>query len=213
MGMCYGFQRVTDEKLKSLENDPFLIFLYTGCDQDDSEELIQEYCEIVRATNQPRLTFWQLLLPWLRPEAKEIDVPIPEITWAENENVHGDIDKSWNLIHAGLTGKSTDGEWPLSFLMDYNHADYFSEEKEMCFGYSSGSVKEIAEAIRDIDDESLFKTLDTMPPSELKEVYRGEGWQENKESYIEYISEWFKELKAFVLDTADLGYGIIFEVF
>lgn len=203
--MCYGFQRVSDEKLKSLENDPFLIFLYTGCDEDDSEDLIQEYCEVVQAANQPKLTFWQQLLPWLRPEANEIDIVVPEITWAENENVHGDIDKSWNLIHAGLTGKSTDGEWPLSFLMDYNRADYFSEEKELCFGYSSSSVKEIADAIRDIDDKSLFQKLDTMTPDELNEVYRGDGWQENKESYMEYLSNWFRELKTFVLETAELG--------
>lgn len=212
MGMCYVFHRVSDAKVKKLEEEPFLIHLYTGWDEEDMEYLIQDYCESVKEANQPMLTFWQRIFPWMRPEVEKIEVRIPEITWDENENAHGDIHKTWNLIHAGLTGKSTDGEWPLSFIMDYNHADYFSEEKEICFGYSSKSVVEIADAIREIDSDRLFSTIDSITISELEEVYQAESLKSSSNKSKKYVAEWFKELKQFVLETATLRYGINFKV-
>ncbi len=212
MGMCYSFTRISDDKFQNLKDDPFIIFLYHPQDISDDDCSAEMYRELVQKSLKPKLSFWQRLFPKKNVEKVKINVEIPEIQWQENEHKHGDIEKSWNLIHAGLTGKSEGGEWPFSFLMDEDNADYSDNEMDSVFGYKSSKVKEIADLLQNITGQDLINQLNLMDKKEMEKVYLSEIWFQDNENSFEYITENFEYLKRFILKTAELGFGIIFQV-
>lgn len=111
-----------------------------------------------------------------------------------------DIDKAWHLIHFLLTGKTWDGEEPMSFAVlggkligevdvGYGPARYLSPTQ----------VEATAKALADISPNELWKRFDRQQVRQA-EIYPS-GWGGN-ETERDYILQHFSDLKSFFSDAA-----------
>lgn len=119
-----------------------------------------------------------------------------------------DLNKSWHIIHFLLTGTDYDGEPPANALMD----GAIVGEKEV--GYqvpmllSAGQVKAFADHLVSLGKETLMGRWDVDRMLE-KEVYMAEIAQRDGDEMVDYVMEYFDELRIFARAAADSGEQIL----
>jgi len=133
---------------------------------------------------------------------------LPDYSPSGNENIQYDIDKAWFGIYFLLTGTAGVGKAPLNFLIIGGQ-----EVKGCDIGYGPGRVftsqhvKQIDEALQGISKEEFESRFD--PVKMMEEDVYPNIWDRSKEESLEYISEYFVELKGYIHRTAEQNMGLI----
>ena len=124
-------------------------------------------------------------------------------------NGHDDleIDKAWHGIHFLLTGTAWGSSLPLGFVVAGG------EEVGDDLGYGparalrSEDVLKIETALEPLTTEELRRRFDAERMTEL-EIYPF-GWNQDPDGELEYLLEFYAELRAFVRRTAERGHGLL----
>jgi hypothetical protein len=124
-----------------------------------------------------------------------------------SDDVHLDLEKSWHGIHFLLTGEVWEGALPLAFLVRGQDIGEIDVGYGPARGFDATEVRAIAEALRPITPSVLRSRFD---PRALgwKEIYPVHG-RALGDDEREYLISHYEVLRTFVLETADLGAGLI----
>lgn len=138
----------------------------------------------------------------------------------EDEPVHGfgpfqdlDVDKAWHGIHFLLTNTAWEGEGPLAFVV--NGGTPIGEEDEHDVGYgpargfTSGEVREIADALAVIGPDALAARFDPQAMTNA-EVYPAIWHRDpNDDDTRGYVLEYYAQLRTFVAEAAAAGHAML----
>lgn len=118
-----------------------------------------------------------------------------------------DLDKAWHGIHFLLTGDAESGDFPRGFLLDHGVTiGDVDVGYGPAHGFRSDDVKRIADALDGLGRDAFARRYDAESLAEAG-IYP-DIWDEGDEA-LEYLLEYFDELRGFVRRTADAGHGIL----
>ena len=118
-----------------------------------------------------------------------------------------EVDKAWHGLHFLLTGTAWDGDFPLNFIV------VGGEEVGEDLGYGparalrSEDVRKIDAALEPITSDELGRRFDADRMAELQ-IYPF-GWSHDPDGELEYLLEFYGELRAFVRRTAEHGDALL----
>lgn len=128
----------------------------------------------------------------------------------DEEQDEVDLDKAWHGIHFLLTGSAWEGAEPLCYLVTGGH-----QIGDVDVGYgparalTSKQVADFDTALNGVTADELRQRFDPQAMAEA-EVYPG-IWEHapKEDDNLEYLLEYFGELKSFVGNTREQGKGMI----
>jgi len=112
-----------------------------------------------------------------------------------------EIDKAWHGLHFLLTGTAWEGDFPLNFIATGG------QEVGDDLGYgparalTSGEVHKIDAALEPLTRGALVQRFDPARMTEL-EIYPF-GWSDDPDGELEYLLDFYAELRAFLRRTAE----------
>src|SRR5262245_11686990 len=118
-----------------------------------------------------------------------------------------EIDKAWHGLHFLLTGTAWEGSFPLNFIV------VGGDEVGDDLGYGparalrSEDVAKVDAALDPLTTDELRRRFDASRMSEL-EIYPF-GWSHDPDGELQYLLEFYGELRAFVRRTAERGHGLL----
>jgi hypothetical protein len=125
---------------------------------------------------------------------------------AMSDDVLLDVDKAWNGIHFLLTGG--EGEFPLDFILGGEPLGDIDVGYGPARAFDADQVRAIAAALTPLTRDALAPRFD---PAQLRahNVYPGfrDGWDQPDDR--DYLLDHYENLRAFVLETAEAGAGMI----
>jgi len=124
-----------------------------------------------------------------------------------SDDVHLDLEKAWHGIHFLLTGEVWEGELPLAFLVRGQELGDVDVGYGPARSFDASEVRAIAEALGPISPSMLRSRFDPRATG-WSEVYPTHGAAPDDEAR-EYFISYYEALRAFVLETAELGAGLI----
>lgn len=193
MGMYLGLISLSDENIESALAHPPLILRVVY--PDDPQMYLAE-------VNEGKGSFFSRLFK------KNKSHDIPSLEYKTGEGKESDLDKAWHGIHYLLTQSNWGGEYPLNFLLCAG-----KDIGDVDVGYgparaiNSREIKEISEALKNIDHAYLKKRYNPQKMTEL-EIYP-DMWDDDEEN-LDYCLENFDELKSFVSKAARNSLGVVF---
>jgi hypothetical protein len=120
-----------------------------------------------------------------------------------------DVDKAWHAIHFLLTGSAWEGDPPLNFIVTGGVEMGEDLGYGPARGLNSGEVRTLAAALKTIPADALLQRFD---PAALTsaEIYP-EIWDRppEKDDPRGYVSEYYDQLRSFVLDAAFEGEALL----
>jgi|SoiMethySBSTD1v2_1073268.scaffolds.fasta_scaffold17387_12 hypothetical protein len=124
---------------------------------------------------------------------------------------HGDIDidKAWHGLHFLLCGSATRDDWPFAFLVNWGRP---IGDEDVGYGpargFFSGEVKQISEALNQLDHARLETRFD--PETMAREEIYPMIWapEEARES-LEYLLGYFDSMRGFINATAEADGGLL----
>jgi hypothetical protein len=135
--------------------------------------------------------------------------PLCELLRRGGSNGHDEleVDKAWHGLHFLLTGTAWDGDFPLNFIV------VGGEEVGEDLGYGparalrSEDVRKIDSALEPFTSDELGRRFDAERMTELQ-IYPF-GWSHDPEGELEYLLEFYGELRAFLRRTAEQGHALL----
>lgn len=126
-----------------------------------------------------------------------------------SDDVHLDIDKAWHGIHYLLTGTAWEGSAPLNFLLAGEPLGDVDVGYGPALSYLADEVRAIAAALQPITADTLRPRFDR-DDMMASEIYP-QIWDRDPASddTLGYLLEHYETLRAFVIETAELGAGLI----
>lgn len=120
-----------------------------------------------------------------------------------------DVDKAWHAIHFLLTGTAWEGEPPLNFVVTGGTELGDDLGYGPARGLTSDEVQGVASALKDIPTESLVQRFDP-EALESAEIYP-DIWDRPQEEDDSrgYVTGYYDELRAFVLEAAAEGQALL----
>ena len=118
-----------------------------------------------------------------------------------------EVDKAWHGLHFLLTGTAWDGDFPLNFIV------VGGEEVGEDLGYGparalrSEDVRKIDAALEPLTGDELGRRFDAERMTELQ-IYPF-GWSQDPDGELEYLLEFYGELRAFVRHTSEQGHALL----
>ncbi len=123
-----------------------------------------------------------------------------------SDDVHLDVDKAWHGIHFLLNGEVWSGKPPLDFIVAGDPIGDVDVGYGPARGFVADQVRAIASALEPITADVLRGRFDPRAPG-WAEVYPTHGSVDA--DALDYFVSHFEELRDFVLETAELGAGMI----
>jgi hypothetical protein len=123
-----------------------------------------------------------------------------------SDDVHIDVDKAWHGIHFLLNGKPWEGEPPLDFIVGGKPLGDVDVGYGPARAFDADEVRAIAAALEPITKDVLMMRFDA-PAMKAAEIYPNIG--DDPPDDVEYLVEHYERLREFVLETAELGAGMI----
>lgn len=117
-----------------------------------------------------------------------------------------DVDKAWHAIHFLLTGDAWGGALPLAFIVLGNEIGDVDVGYGPARGFTSAQVKQIDEALRDIDAATLMSRWDARAVR-AAEIYGVDP--DNVEDETDYVGGYYESLREFVREAAAADCAII----
>lgn len=148
-------------------------------------------------------------LDTLRTDPSRVEQLLYASYFGGSSNGHDEleIDKAWHGIHFLLTGSAWEAGLPLGFIVAGG------EEVGDDLGYGparalrSEDVLKIDGALDPLTTDELRRRFDANRMTEL-EIYPF-GWSHDPDGELEYLLEFYTELRAFVRRTAERGHGLL----
>ena len=125
-------------------------------------------------------------------------------------NGNGDeleIDKAWHGLHFLLTGTAWEGSFPLNFIVSGGEEVGDDLGYGPARGLNSDDVKKVHTALDPFTTDELRRRFDSDRMTEL-EIYPF-GWSHDPDGELEYLLEFYTELRAFVRRTAERGHALL----
>lgn len=125
-------------------------------------------------------------------------------------NGNGDeleIDKAWHGLHFLLTGTAWEGSVPLNFIVSGGEEVGDDLGYGPARGLNSEDVKKIDTALDPLTTDELRQRFDADRMTEL-EIYPF-GWSHDPDGELDYLLEFFTELRAFVRRTAERRHALL----
>jgi Domain of unknown function (DUF1877) len=193
MGVCFVAFAVSDHHIAEILADPPLVWRVLDAEDDRS------YLRELSSGDKPSLL--EKLLGRTPPPPR-----IPRrLTFADTELKTVDLDKCWDLLNAALKLCAPDAPNFFEASGDVGRVDVGYGPA----GYHRSEVmSRIAVAYLAVSEQAILEALRT---ADLKGVYRREIWEQPDAVAIDYVTEHFKELQAFVRHTADHSLGAILQ--
>jgi hypothetical protein len=120
-----------------------------------------------------------------------------------------DVDKAWHAIHFLLTGSAWEGDPPLNFIVTGGLEMGDDLGYGPARGLTSGEVVKLAAALKAIPPDSLLQRFD---PAALTsaEIYP-QIWDrpQEEDDTRGYVSEYYDQLRSFILDAAVEGEALL----
>ncbi len=193
--MCLAINSVSDDNIKRILERPELIWRLIAPDDPEA------YKETVKEKN--RVGFLSKLLG--KKETKEID--IPNLDFVEGENVDDDLDKSWQGIQYCMNKTAYEAESPMDFITVGGEV---AGDIEVGYGparlFSSETVKDIHLRLSNITETEVSANYDPEDMERL-DIYPN-IWSRDGDEGLEYITEYFINLKSFVANCANNNLGM-----
>jgi hypothetical protein len=195
MGMCLALHSVSDENIKNILERPELIWRLIACDDPEIYE------EAVKEKN--RVGFFSKLFG----KKATAEVEIPNLRFVEGENVDNDLDKSWQGIHYCINKTAYEAEPPMDFITVGGEV---AGDIDVGYGparlFNSEAVKEIHSHLSNISEAELSANYDPEVMDKL-DIYPN-IWSRDGDEGLEYITEYFINLKSFVANCANNNLGL-----
>jgi hypothetical protein len=139
---------------------------------------------------------------------KRVLYPSEEGDTVVSDDVHFDLDKAWHGIHFMLTGDVWGGELPLGFLLLGQPIGDIDVGYGPARAFDSNEVRAIADALLPISPSVLRSRFE---PRALgwAEVYPNQPGAAPGPHDCESLIGHYEALRTFVIETADLGAGLI----
>jgi Domain of unknown function (DUF1877) len=118
-----------------------------------------------------------------------------------------EIDKAWHGLHFLLTGTAWEGDFPLNFIA------VGGEEVGDDLGYgparglTSSDVRQIDRALEPLTRQELGQRFDAARMTELQ-IYPF-GWSDDPDGELDYLLDFYADLRAFVRRTAERGDALL----
>jgi hypothetical protein len=119
-----------------------------------------------------------------------------------------DVDKAWHGIHFLLTGTAWEGAFPLNFIVSGG-----KEVGDVDVGYgparalTSEDVRRLDAALEPLTSEELERRFDPERMAKLQ-IYP-EIWEDEDDDSLEYLIEYYTDLRAFVHRAAERGHALL----
>ena len=186
MGMCCALHSVSDQNITRLLENPSMVWRLIAPDDPDI------YLESV---NENKGGFLSKLFG-----KKVIDsVDVPDLEFIEGENVDTDLDKAWQGIHYCLNRTDYDATPPMNFLTVGGEP---IGSIEVGYGparvISSKMVAEIHETLNKVTSNDIAGNYNPVEMDKL-DIYPN-IWERDGNEGLEYITEYYAELKAFIAE-------------
>lgn len=185
MGMCLALHSVSDENIKRILERPELIWRLIASDDPEIYE------ETVKEKN--KVSFLAKLLG----KKSEPVSDVPNLNFVEGENVDDDLDKSWQGIHYCMNKTAYEAEPPMDFI---TVGGQIAGDIDVGYGparlFSSETVKAIHSRLSNISEKEVSANYDPEEMDKL-DIYPN-IWSRDGDEGLEYITEYFVNLKNFV---------------
>ncbi|MGE5184160.1 MAG: YfbM family protein [Acidobacteriota bacterium] len=123
-----------------------------------------------------------------------------------SDDVHLDVEKAWHGIHFLLNGEVWSGTPPLDFIVAGEPIGDVDVGYGPARGFLADQVRAIATALEPITPEVLRSRYDAGAPG-WAEVYPMHGRADD--GALDYLVSYYESLRDFVIETAELGAGMI----
>jgi hypothetical protein len=195
MGMCLALHSVSDANIKKILGRPELIWrLIASDDPEIYEETIKE---------KNRVGFFSKLFG----KKATTETEIPNLSFVEGENVDDDLDKSWQGIHYCMNKTAYEAEPPMDFITVGGDV---AGDIDVGYGparlFNSETVKEIHSRLSSITEADVSANYDPEDMDKL-DIYPN-IWRRDGNEGLEYITEYFVNLKSFVANCASNNLGM-----
>ena len=203
MGMVLGLNTLSDENINKLLSDPPLVWKVLA---PDDPEIYEE----ARKSKTSTGFFSKLFKKKKDVEQAQFDEASMELN--ENEGVNADLDKAWHGIHYLLTGSVWEGDTPQNFLIAGGETI-----GEIDVGYGparcikSDDVRRIYEHLSGISVEDLESRFDPVKMM-ANEIYPEIWDRKEDDGNLDYLIEYFEELKHFISKADENNMGIIISI-
>jgi len=118
-----------------------------------------------------------------------------------------EVDKAWHGLHYLLTGSAWDGDFPLNFIVVGGEVVGDDLGYGPARALTSGDVQKIDAALEPLTPDELRQRFDDGRMTELQ-IYPF-GWGHDPDGELEYLLEFYEELRAFVRRTAEQGHALL----
>ena len=133
----------------------------------------------------------------------------PAPIWTPSEQVaEFDADKAWHGMHFLLTGSASTGSGPLAFILVGGTEIPKGVGHGPARGYNAEEVRQIDDALRDIDPSALYEQADQKQFSRMN-IFPGIWDNEPKEECVGYVTSYLADLKKFISETAFANRALI----
>lgn len=195
MGMIVCLRRSSDETIEKLIKNP---------DQVEFYLFGEEIEEIKPFLSRGLFGFILDKLQKKRPKKKSI----PGLEYVPEDEI--DLDKAWHAIYYILTGQAEGGKEPFNYLLEggVQIGDDFGYGPARAF--SSEQAKGFYEILKNIDKNHIKDRFD-LDDMKAKKIYVIEhaAHRDPAEELLEYVTEYFMILKAFMERTVKEQKGIV----
>jgi hypothetical protein len=205
MSMILGLTTVSDATIARLLADPPLVWRLLAPDDPDAYQ---------RARQSARKPSWLgRLFGRPAPEPAEDADDGPELALADGEGETKDLDKAWHGIHYLLTGTAWEGRMPLAFLLAGGRP-----VGEVDVGYGPARALTASEtnaahqALSRLADDELRRRFD--PADMMRKKIYPEIWDSppEEDDTLSYLMENVQDLRGFLGETVQRGYGLLVSV-
>jgi hypothetical protein len=118
-----------------------------------------------------------------------------------------DVDKAWHGLHFLLAGSAWEGSFPLNFIV----ADGEEVGDDLGYGPARGltstDVSNIDAALELLTRDELARRFDAQRMTELQ-IYP-DGWSDDPDGELDYLLEYYADLRAFVRRTSEQGHALL----
>ena len=118
-----------------------------------------------------------------------------------------DVDKAWHGLHFLLTGSAWEGSFPLNFVVAGGREVGGDLGYGPARGLTSADVLKIDEALEPLTRAELTGRFDAQRMTELQ-IYP-DGWSDDPNGELDYLLEYYADLREFVRRTAERRHALL----
>ena len=118
-----------------------------------------------------------------------------------------EVEKAWHGLHFLLTGSAWEGSFPLNFIVAGGEEVGDDLGYGPARGLASSAVQQIDAALEPLTSGELRQRFDPRRMSDLQ-IYP-DGWSDDPDDELDYLLDYYADLRAFVRRTAERKHALL----